>query len=315
MIVAEGGGTLDLQNWEESLKESTTTPLSIPQGVVSFLDGSPCPVILVDNTASQVLAEAYPRFIEAGINIVTPNKKAFSSSLSLYQEILKASTSSTTAGMYLHEATVGAGLPVLSTLADLRETGDEIYKIEGVFSGTMSYLFNSFAPTALAPGSSPRAFSDCVKEARALGYTEPDPRDDLNGMDVARKLTILARLSGLDVADATAFPTMSLIPKELQSAASAEEYLAGLPAFDAGMERTRDEAERDGNVVRYVGSLDLTTKELSVGLKPVGKDGAIAGLKGSDNIISFSTKRYGQRPLVIQGAGYGFSSFPLYMLE
>jgi homoserine dehydrogenase len=258
------------------------------------------PVVLVDNTSSQTLAEAYPRFIERGVHIVTPNKKAFSSCFSLFKEILDAS-SRHAAGTVLHEATVGAGLPVLSTLNDLLETGDEIQKIEGVFSGTMSYLFNSFAPTN--PPPSPRAFSDCVKEARALGYTEPDPRDDLNGMDVARKLTILARLCGLEVSEPTAFPTQSLIPQALEGAASAEEFLEGLPAFDGVMEGTRDEAERNGRVVRYVGSLDLIKKELSVGSKAFDKDSVIAGLKGSDNIFSFYTKRYGERPLVIQGAG------------
>jgi len=206
-------------------------------------------------------------------------------------------------GFVFHEATVGAGLPVLSTLKELVETGDKIKKIEGVFSGTMSFLFNSFAP--LSGDNGGKGFAKCVKEARDLGYTEPDPRDDLNGLDVARKLTILARLSGLHVESPTSFPIQSLIPKPLESAKSAEEFLEGLEEFDGDMKKVKEDAEAKGSVVRYVGSLNVETQEVKVGLETFDKGSAIAGLKGSDNIISFYTERYGSRPLIIQGAGAG----------
>lgn len=148
-----------------------------------------------------------------------------------------------------------------------------------------------------------------MSQAKELGYTEPDPRDDLNGMDVARKLTILARLAGLDVARPDAFPIESLIPSELASLPSSADgiaqFMTRLPEFDAQMSSVKDAAEKEGKVVRYVGSIDVATKTVKVGLQYFDKDSAIAGLKGSDNIISFYTKRYGSNPLIVQGAGAG----------
>lgn len=159
---------------------------------------------------------------------------------------------------------MGAGLPVLSTLKELIETGDEIKRIEGVFSGTMSFLFNSFAP--LSGDNGGKGFAECVKEARDLGYTEPDPRDDLNGLDVARKLTILARLSGLRVESPTSFPIQSLVPKNLE-AGTADEFLSGLEEFDGDMKKIKEDAEKEGGVTRFVGALDVGSGEVSVGLK------------------------------------------------
>jgi homoserine dehydrogenase len=147
--------------------------------------------IIIDCTASEEVANLYPTWLRAGLSVVTPNKKAFSSSLSLFKEIQElAANTSSKAGkktpLIYHETTVGAGLPVLSTLTDFVKTGDEIEKIEGIFSGTLSYLFNNFS--SLSAEAKP--FSEIVSVAKDLGYTEPDPRDDLNGMDVARKVSI-----------------------------------------------------------------------------------------------------------------------------
>lgn len=165
----------------------------------------------------------------------------------------------------------------------------------------MSFLFNSFAPTEGTGGK----WSAEVAKAKALGYTEPDPRDDLNGLDVARKLTILARLAGLAVESPTSFPVQSLIPKELENVASGDEFLEKLPEFDSQMEETKLAAEKEGKVVRFVGSIDVAKKEVKVGLEKFDRSHPIAALKGSDNIISFYTKRYGANPLIIQGAGAG----------
>jgi homoserine dehydrogenase len=230
---------------------------------------------------------------------VTPNKKAFSGSSKLWQAILSASA--TSGARVYHESSVGAGLPVISTLKDLVATGDTVTKIEGVFSGTMSFLFNSFAPTEGKGGK----WSEEVKNAKELGYTEPDPRDDLNGLDVARKLTILARLSGLPVESPTSFPVQSLIPKELESVGSGDEFLQRLHEFDSQMEEIKAAAEKEGKVVRFVGSIDIGKKEVKVGLEKFDRSHPIAALKGSDNIISFHTKRYSASPLIIQGAGAG----------
>ncbi|KAH8146485.1 uncharacterized protein LAJ45_09431 [Morchella importuna] len=300
-IISADYSGIDLTSWSTA----ATSPAPSFSQTLSFLTAAPGPVILVDNTADVGFAGNYPALLKSGISVVTPNKKGFSSDLSLWNAIYDASANNGVdgAGYVFHEATVGAGLPVLSTLKELIETGDEVQKIEGVFSGTMSFLFNSFAP--LGGDNGGKGFAECVKEARDLGYTEPDPRDDLNGLDVARKLTILARLSGLMVESPTSFPIQSLVPEPLVAAKTAEEFLEGLAGFDGEMKSVKEEAEAAGGVTRFVGSLDVGTKAVSVGLKTFDKSSAIAGLKGSDNIISFYTKRYGERALIVQGAGAG----------
>jgi homoserine dehydrogenase len=292
---------IPISKWESELQKSSRSVLSLPQ-VADYLSKAPEHVILVDTTSNSDIAEAYPLFLKKNISIVTPNKKAFSSELPLWKSIFDAAANGSGSGGYVfHESTVGAGLPVISTLKELVETGDEVRKIEGVFSGTMSFLFNSFMPVGGGGGS----FSAEVRKAKELGYTEPDPRDDLNGLDVARKLTILARLAGLEVGSPTSFPVQSLIPKELETSRSGNEFLQRLPEFDGEMEKLKKEAAQEGKVVRFVGSIDVGKKEVKVGLEKFEHSHAIAALKGSDNIISFYTRRYGDSPLIIQGAGAG----------
>lgn len=261
--------------------------------------------MLVDNTSDPTVASSYPTFLSKGISIVTPNKKAFSSSISLWKDIFSAAATGN--ALVYHESSVGAGLPVISTLRDLVETGDKVTKIEGVFSGTLSFLFNQFAPVT-ATGAEQK-WSEVVAQAKELGYTEPDPRDDLNGMDVARKLTILARIAGLEVESADSFPIESLIPAELGQLPAGNDgvarFMQRLAEFDGQMEEIKKSAEAEGKVVRYVGSIDVAGKKVKVGLEKFDKGNAIAGLKGSDNIISFHTERYGERPLIVQGAGAG----------
>jgi homoserine dehydrogenase len=289
---------LSVSDYDQALSTSTQEILPAKE-IVKYLKGAPGKVILVDNTSSQEVADQYPLFLMAGINVVTPNKKAFSGSYELWQNIFSAAAQSG-ANVY-HESSVGAGLPVISTLKELVDTGDEVYKIEGVFSGTMSFLFNSFAPIEGRGGK----WSEEVRKARDLGYTEPDPRDDLNGLDVARKLTILARLVGLQIQSPYSFPVQSLIPKELDNLTTGDEFVRMLPDFDLEMEETKLAAVREGKVIRFVGSINVKTKEVKVGLEKFDKSHPIAALKDSDNIISFYTKRYGGNPLIIQGAGAG----------
>lgn len=294
---------LSLDSLADDVYASQTPPLALPQLVEYLAAAIPSSkgVIVVDNTSSQEVADAYPEILGRGISIAAASKKAFSGTYSLWTDIFSAASRS--GAKVWFESSVGAGLPVISTLRDLIDTGDEVTRIEGVFSGTLSFLFNSFSPTSAS--SAGASWSEEVKKAKALGYTEPDPRDDLNGLDVARKLTILARLSGLAVESATSFPVQSLIPSELEAVETADEFLSRLPEFDARMEETRAAAEREGKVVRFVGSVDVGKKEVKVGLETFDKDHPIAALKGSDNIISFYTKRYGSNPLIIQGAGAG----------
>lgn len=287
----------------EQLEKESSAPQPFPTTLDS-LAKAPGRVILVDNTSDQTLAETYPSILQKGVSIVTPNKKAFSHTYDLWQKIQAAAANGSgpaTAGHIYHESSVGAGLPVLSTLNELVATGDRVTKIEGVFSGTMSFLFNSFMPVAGGGGT----FAAEVAKAKDLGYTEPDPRDDLNGLDVARKLTILARLAGLAVESPTSFPVQSLIPAELEDSKSGDEFLSRLPEFDSRMEDLKASARKQGKVVRFVGSIDVGSKDVKVGLEEFDASHPIAALKGSDNIINFYSERYGANPLIIQGAGAG----------
>lgn len=299
VLFSESYRPLDLASIEPELNNSKQ-PVLEASALVEYLATAPEKVILVDNTSSLDIAQQYPAFLRKGISIVTPNKKGFSDNYDLWEDMFAAASNGTGNGGYVfHESTVGAGLPVLSTLKELIDTGDEITKIEGVFSGTMSFLFNSFMPVGGGGGS----FAAEVKKAKDLGYTEPDPRDDLNGLDVARKLTILARIAGLKVQNPTSFPVQSLIPNELESCSSGDEFMSRLPEFDDQMDKLKQEAANEGKVVRFVGSIDVASQKVKVGLEKFDASHPIAALKGSDNIINFYTKRYGSNPLIIQGAG------------
>jgi homoserine dehydrogenase len=297
-VISNDFTPLVLDTWESDLANSQTSAPSV-DALIELLKKGDRPAILVDNTSNEALAANYPKFLSNKISIATPNKKGFSSDLELWQQIFGASNKS--GALVYHEATVGAGLPVISTLKDLVDTGDKVEKIEGIVSGTLSYIFNQFSTLK---GSNVK-FSEVVKVAKDLGYTEPDPRDDLNGMDVARKVTILARLSGYEVKSPTSFPVQSLIPKPLETAASAEEFLQRLPDYDSELDKLRAEAEAENKVLRFVGKVDLSDSgSVSVGIEKYDASHPFASLNGSDNVISFKTERY-QNPLVIQGAGAG----------
>ena len=297
-VLSERYGGLDVSQIPQMLEESRKPYLPF-DAILDFLAQAPGKVVLVDNTAELEVARLYPACLKKGISVVTPNKKGFSDDIALWEEIFEAAKKGS--AHVFHESTVGAGLPVISTLKELIETGDEVTKIEGVFSGTMSFLFNSFMPVGGGGGK----FSAEVAKAKELGYTEPDPRDDLNGLDVARKLTILARLAGLKVESPTAFPVESLIPKALESCKSGDEFMEKLPNHDEEMEKLKSDAAKEGKVLRFVGSIDVPSKSVKVGLEKFDASHPIAALKGSDNIINFYTKRYGSNPLIIQGAGAG----------
>lgn len=300
LIRSKSYNGLNLSTWQKDLASSSEAPQW--SEYVEYLAKSPNPVILVDNTSNETIASSYPSLLERGIHIATPNKKGFSGSAKLWTDIQSASKSS--GALIYHESSVGAGLPIISTLKDLIATGDEIHKIEGIFSGTLSYIFNEFSS---ATSTKEKSFSDVVKVAKESGYTEPDPRDDLNGLDVARKLTILSRISGINVEGPTSFPVKSLIPQALETASSGDEFMAGLPTHDADFAALQASAKSNSSVLRFVGSINNTTSPatLSVELKEFPKTHPFAGLQGSDNIIAFYTKRYGAQPLIVQGAGAG----------
>lgn len=290
---------IDIPTAVEAMEKHGAQPPSFST-VVNFLKDAPRPIIMADNTSSQGLADMYPEFLRNGISIVTPNKKAFSASYKLWKNIMEAAEAHES--FIYHESSVGAGMPIISTLKDMVETGDQITRIEGVFSGTLSFLFNQYSSI---DGSQGGEWSETVRLAKELGYTEPDPRDDLNGLDVARKVTILSRVAGCPIESPKSFPVESLIPKELESMMSADEFLDKLADFDHHMKGRRHAAHSVGKVLRYIGSVDIATGKAEVGVQIVDKSHPAANLKGSDNIISIYTKRYGALPLTIRGAGAG----------
>uniref|UniRef100_A0A0D9XC56 ACT domain-containing protein n=1 Tax=Leersia perrieri TaxID=77586 RepID=A0A0D9XC56_9ORYZ len=285
---------VDLNQWKELLqKEAKPADLASFVGHLSENHVFPNKV-LVDCTADTNVASHYYDWLKKGIHVITPNKKANSGPLDRYLKLRTLQRASYT--HYFYEATVGAGLPIISTLRGLLETGDKILRIEGIFSGTLSYIFNNFEGT--------QTFSNVVAEAKEAGYTEPDPRDDLSGTDVARKVIILARESGLRL-ELSDIPVKSLVPEALRSCSSADEFMQKLPSFDQDWDKQRNEAEAAGEVLRYVGVVDVANRKGRVELQSYKKDHPFAQLSGSDNIIAFTTSRYKEQPLIVRGPGAG----------
>ncbi|HLG33968.1 MAG TPA: bifunctional aspartate kinase/homoserine dehydrogenase I [Bacteroidia bacterium] len=248
--------------------------------------------IFVDCSASSEVADCYEEIINQSISVVTPNKTANSRDFRSYLRLQEVAARRNV--QFLYETNVGAGLPVISTLNDLLVSGDRIIRIEAVLSGTLSFIFNTF--------SAEKKFSVAVKEAMKRGYTEPDPRIDLSGKDVARKLLILARECGMYVSmsDVQIAP---LLPAQLRNAKSVNEFLKLLPSFDSHFEKMRQHAVAAGKKLRFIAS--LKSGKLNVELITVDSLHPFYNLTGSDNIISFTTERYRERPLVIRGPGAG----------
>ncbi len=248
--------------------------------------------IILDCSASDHVAARYAGWLQRGIHVITPNKHAGAGPIERYDAIRAASAA--TGARFRYEATVGAGLPVIQTLRDLIDTGDRLQAVEGIFSGTLAWLFNRY------DGTMP--FSELVLEAKQLGYTEPDPRDDLSGTDVARKLVILAREAGLSLSLADVV-VESLVPAPLASV-SGEDFMQRLPEGDADMAARFAAARASGKVLRYVARLDDAGRA-QVGLVELPGDHAFAHLRLTDNVVQFSTRRYATNPLVVQGPGAG----------
>ena len=289
MLLADAA--IDLGRWREEL-DRRGEPLDLDRFAAHVAADHLPHRVMIDCTADAGVACRYAAWFAAGLHVVTPNKKASSAGLAEFRRMQQARRESGT--HYLYEATVGAALPIMLTIRDLRETGDGIQTIEGIFSGTLAYLFNVF------DGSVP--FSTIVADARAQGFTEPDPRDDLSGMDVARKLVILGREMGLplELADVE---VDNLVPEELR-ACSVGEFLERLPAHDARMCELQGAAQREGRVLRYVGRLTAAGKA-TVSLERLESRHAFANMALTDNIVRFVTDRYCNNPLIVQGPGAG----------
>ena len=267
--------------------------------ILSCCSSANAVVCVVDCTSSDAVSQRYAAWLERGWHVVTCNKKANSGDLAYYARCVEA-TKSPGGGKWLVEATIGAGLPIVSTLRTLRSTGDTVESVQGIFSGTMSFLFNTW------DGVSP--FSEIVAQAKAAGYTEPDPREDLNGLDVARKVVIAARECGLTHISLADVKVESMVPSHLESC-SPDEFMRRLSENDAAMEARAKMASKEGCVLRFVGKVDAATGEASVSLAKFSTSHPFATLSGADNIFEMKTARYGpsgkSTPLIIRGPGAG----------
>lgn len=289
MLIDEYG--IDLSDWRKRFAEEAI-PVDV-KAMVKHVSASYFPhAVLIDCTTSASLPTHYVGWIERGIHIVTPNKKAGTAVYPAYRKLMEAGRRY--GKHFLYETTVGAGLPVIGTLKDLIQTGDRVRSVEGIVSGTLAYLFSNY------DGSVP--FSTLVRGAKEMGYTEPDPRDDLSGMDVARKTVILAREMGWEV-EVSDISVTSLVPAALQEVPLAE-FMERMHLMDDHIESLYQKAADEGKRLRYVGRVERDGS-CHVELAAYPQNHPFAQSKGTDNVVAFTTDRYHVQPLVIQGPGAG----------
>lgn len=283
----------EINSWEANFSE-----LAIPFSIDDIIDYTKRQglenLIAVDATASSKLVKSYTTLIENDFHIVSANKIANTLSFNFYKELRKKLKHYNK--HYLYETNVGAGLPIINTVRELHFSGDKITKIKGVFSGSLSYIFNRFANEEVL-------FSDILKDAEKLGYTEPDSREDLSGNDVARKLLVLAREIEMDTEFSDINITSLLLPN-LNETHSKPEYAISKNLFDEPY-RIAKITQIEGHVLRYIGELDVENNKLEVKLVSVPSNSPLGQLKGSDSLIEIYSKSYGENPIVIQGAGAG----------
>lgn len=282
---------INLETWKEDLEANgQVSDLAAFVEIMKSMNLPNC--VFIDNTASKLPAKYYEEIFKSNISIVTCNKIANSGDYATYK--LLHDTARRHGVDFFYETNVGAGLPIVRVLKDLMLSGDRILKIEAILSGTISYIFNNFVGEA--------SFYDVVKKAQELGYTEPDPRDDLGGVDFMRKMLILARDAGY-VVEAEDVELEQILPESCAAAASVDEFYAELLKADSFFNELKEKAAAQNKVIRYIGKLE--EGKVSISMQMVDETHPFYSLSGSDNIISFTTERYKERPLVVKGPGAG----------
>src|SRR6201996_8340290 len=282
---------ISLDNWEDVLQASDEKA-DLSEFITRMKSMNLPNCVFIDNTASPKPIEFYEEAFKSNISVVTCNKIGNSASYSQYKTF--RDTARAHGVDFFYETNVGAGLPIIRTLKDLMNSGDRVQRIEAILSGTISFIFNNFKGDA--------NFHDTVKLAQEKGYTEPDPRDDLRGTDFMRKMLILARDAGyaLEAADVK---IENILPQASLDAESVDDFYATLKTEDAYFANLNNKAAGEGKVLRYIGILE--DGKASISLQMVDESHPFFTLSGSDNIISFTTDRYKERPLVVKGPGAG----------
>jgi len=289
MIFAEQG--IETPEWETILSKSTIKT-DIDRFIRKMKAINLPNSIFIDCTMEDSIAEKYLEILESNISVVTPNKKANTKEYTYYSKLREYVTKYNV--KFLYETNVGAALPIINTIKELVSSGDKVVRIEAILSGTLSYLFNSFT------GEKP--FSELVYEVLEKGFTEPDPREDLNGNDVARKLLILIREAGYQK-ELSEIQIENLIPVGLRKVSSTKEFLSAMKQYDPVFEERREKAAKNKKVLRYIAQFG--PDEAQVGLKEVDITHPFYHISGSDNILSIYTRYYNESPLVIRGPGAG----------
>ena len=282
---------IKLSNWEKKLDESNDSAdkeAFFSHAIKLNLRNS----IFVDNTANESIAKEYLKYLKNSIGVVTCNKIAASDVLDNYLNL--KNTSRKYGSSFLFETNVGAGLPIIDTLNNLVASGDQILEIQAVLSGSLNFIFNNFKKGV--------SFYEVTKTAQKNGYTEPDPKIDLKGIDVARKILILARESGIRL-EFDEIENKSFLPKDCLDTTDNESFFNSLKENDSYFSKLLSNAEKNNSKLKYVAT--LKNGKASVGLKEISKDHDFYNLKGSDNIVLFYTNRYKNQPLIVKGAGAG----------
>ncbi len=282
---------IELKGWKDML-QSEGEKMGLEKFVTKMTDFNLRNSIFIDNTANEEVASIYEEVLTRSISVVTPNKIACTQSMEKYLSLKQ--TALRYRSKYLFETNVGAGLPVINTLNDLIKSGDEVLKVEAVLSGSLNFIFNNFNASV--------KFVDIVKQAQVEGYTEPDPRIDLSGVDVMRKILILIRESGFEM-ELEDINSQQFIPEVCMKAPTIDKFFEELAKKEDTFQKMLQEANDQNKKMKYVATFNKGKAE--TGLKLVSPDHPFYNLEGKDNIVLFTTKRYPEQPLVIKGAGAG----------
>ena len=289
LVISEDG--FDLSTWREQVK-NPSMKTSVDE-IIKFVKAKkPLNPVFVDCTASYDLPERYLDILNAGMSIATPNKRANSMKIDFYHELRRVANKNHR--LFLYETNVGAGLPIIDTLQNLFKSGDKLTGFTGIMSGSLSYIFGR-----LDEGVS---FSQAVIEAKEKRFTEPDPRDDLNGMDVARKALIIAREAGYNI-ELEDIKINKVFPSDFDTTGSTEEFLLRLPQIDEYFKEKMTSLKKQGKVLRMGASIENGC--CSVGMLEVGTDDPLYGVRGGENAFVFNTERYSPIPLTVRGYGAG----------